>query len=101
MKCFLTFEEDFVSLRGHVICSIFSPSKLKTRLDVISRYHEVVRSHFVNLLADNFKKVLDLDESTPEPAIRSGDTGQQIPCFDSCRLMTILMCNQFPPGLPK
>ena len=25
------------------------------------------------------KKVLDLDESTPEPAIRSGDTGQRIP----------------------
>ena len=35
-----------------------------------------------NLSADNFKKVLDLDGSTPEPAIRSGDTGQGIPCFD-------------------
>ena len=44
---FLTLEENFVSLRGHVICSIYSSSKLKTRLDVISRYHEVVRSHFV------------------------------------------------------
>ena len=31
-----------------------------------------------NLSADNFKKVLDLDGSTPEPAIRSGDTGQRI-----------------------
>ena len=54
-----------------------------------------------NLSADNFKKVLDLDESTPEPAIRPGDTGQRVPCFDSCQLITTLMCNQFPPGLPK
>ena len=53
-----------------------------------------------NLSADNFKKVLDLDGLTPEPAIWSGDTGQRIPCFDSCQLITILMCNQFPPGLP-
>ena len=37
-----------------------------------------------NLSADNFKEVLDLNGSTPEPAIRSGDTGQRIPCFDSC-----------------
>ena len=28
------------------------------------------------LSADNFKKILDLDGSTPELAIRSGDTGQ-------------------------
>ena len=28
------------------------------------------------LSADNFKKILDLDGSTPEPEIRSGDTGQ-------------------------
>ena len=54
-----------------------------------------------NLSEDNFKKVLDLDESTAEPAIRSGDTGQRIPCFDSCQLITTLMCNQFSPGLPK
>ena len=44
-----------------------------------------------NLAADDF----DLDGSTPEPAIRSGDTGQQIPCFDSCQLITTLMCNQW------
>ena len=31
-----------------------------------------------NLSADNFKKVLDLDESTPEPAVPSGDTAQWI-----------------------
>ena len=46
-----------------------------------------------NLSADDFKKVLDLDGSTPEPAIRSGDTGQRIPCFDSCQLITTLMSN--------
>ena len=54
-----------------------------------------------NLSADNFKKQLDFDGSTPESAIRSGDTGQRIPCFDTCQLITTLMCNQFPPGLPK
>ena len=62
-----------------------------------------------NLSADNFKKVLDLDGSTPEPTIRSGYTGQRIHCFDSCQLIrgyypwliTTLMCNQFSPGLPK
>ena len=37
-----------------------------------------------NLSADDFKEVLDLNGSTPEPAIRSGNTGQRIPCFDSC-----------------
>ena len=38
-----------------------------------------------NLSADNFQKVLGLDGLTPEPAIWSSDTGQQIPCFDSCQ----------------
>ena len=46
-----------------------------------------------NLSADNFKKVFDLDGSTPGPAIRPGDTGQWKPCFDSCQLITTLMCN--------
>ena len=46
-----------------------------------------------NLSVDNFKKVLDLDGLTPEPVIRSGDTGQRIHCFCSCQL--------FSPGLPK
>ena len=46
-------------------------------------------------------KILDLDGSTPEPAIRSGDTGQRIPCFDSCQLMTTMTCTQLSPGLPK
>ena len=33
------------------------------------------------------------DESTPEPAIRSCDTDQHIPCFDSFRLATTWMWN--------
>ena len=52
-----------------------------------------LQSFDFNLSADDFKKILDLDGLTPEPAIRSGDTGQQIPCFDSCQLITTLMCN--------
>ena len=46
-----------------------------------------------NLSADNFKKILDFDGSTSEPAIRSSDTGQRIRYFDSCQLITILMFN--------
>ena len=53
------------------------------------------------LSADNFKKMLDLDGSTPEPAIRSGDTGQRIPCFDSCQLTTTLMCISAFSWAPK
>ena len=52
-----------------------------------------------NLSTDNLKKRLDLDGSILEPAVRSGDTGQRIPCFDSCQLITTLMCNYFFPGL--
>ena len=44
-----------------------------------------------NLSADNFQKILDLDGLTPEPAIRSSDTGQRIPCFDSCQLIKTLI----------
>ena len=50
-----------------------------------------------NSSADNYKKILDLDGSTPEPAIRSGDIGHRIPCFDSCQLIITLMCNQWAP----
>ena len=38
-------------------------------------------------------KILDLDGSTPEPAIRSSDTGQRVPCFDSCQFIKTLMSN--------
>ena len=41
-----------------------------------------------NLSADNFKKIFDFDGLTLEPAVRSGDTGQRMPCFDSCQLIT-------------
>ena len=47
------------------------------------------------------EKIHDLDGSTPEPAIGSGDTGQQIPCFDSCQLLTTLMCNQWAPKVVR
>ena len=33
-----------------------------------------------NLSADKFKKILDLDGSTLEPAVRSGDTGMVSVC---------------------
>ena len=35
--------------------------------------------NYSNSSAYNFKKVLDLNGSTPEPAIRSSDTSQRIP----------------------
>ena len=37
--------------------------------------------------------ILDLNGSIPEPTIRSDGTGRQIPCFDSCQLITTSMCN--------
>ena len=43
-----------------------------------------------NLSADSYIKILNLDRSTAEPSIRSGDTGQRIPCLDSCQFMTTL-----------
>ena len=46
-----------------------------------------------HLSADNFKKIHDLDGWKPDPTIRSSDTGQRIPCFDSCQLITTLMSN--------
>ena len=35
----------------------------------------------------------DFDGAIHEPAIRSSDTGQRIPYFDSCQLLTTLMSN--------
>ena len=46
-----------------------------------------------NLSADNFKKTLELSGSTAEPAIRSGDTGQQKNYFYSCQLIKTWMYN--------
>ena len=34
-------------MRDHVISSIYSSSKLKIKLEVISGYHKVVQFHFV------------------------------------------------------
>ena len=42
-----------------------------------------------NLTADNFKKYLT--SMGRHLSLRYGDTGQRIPCFDSCQLITTLM----------
>ena len=52
----------------------------------------------MTLSADNFKKLLALDGSTPEPAIRPGDTGQRIPCLDSCQMITTLIVFSWAPA---
>ena len=41
----------------------------------------------------------DLDEFAPEPAIRSRDTGQRIPSFDSCQLTLVWIHYQVKYGL--
>ena len=46
-----------------------------------------------NLSVDAFNKTLELSEAIPEPAIRSGNTGQQKHCFDSCQLIKTGMYN--------
>ena len=51
----------------------------------------------VKPLYDACTTYLPLDGSTPEPAVWSGDTGQRIPYFDSCQLITTLMCNRWVP----
>ena len=47
----------------------------------------------INLSVDTFKKTLELRGSIPEPAIRSGDAGQQKHYFDSCQLIKTGMYN--------
>ena len=57
---------------------------------------------YIYLSADNFKRVLDLDGSTLEPALRSGDTGQRMPCFDSCQLIIdVQLVFSWAPKLAK
>ena len=46
-----------------------------------------------NLLADDFKKTVELSGSISEPVIRLGDTGQQIHYFESCQLIKTWMYN--------
>ena len=43
--------------------------------------------------AGSFQKILNLDGLTPEPAIRSSDTSERVPSFDSCQLIKTLMFN--------
>ena len=62
-------------------------------IKILIAQHISITCFIWNLSADNFKKILDLDGWKREPASRSGDTGQQVPCFDSCQLITTLMCN--------
>ena len=79
------FEIKIVTVQGHSDITIISCESLE-KINLSLRSFETG-----NLSAD--KKIFDLDGSTLEPAVRSGDTGQQIPCFDSCQLITALMCN--------
>ena len=53
-----------------------------------------------DLSAGNFKKTRKLDGSTTEPAIRSCDIGQWIPCFDSCQLNTQIKKGEILHWLP-
>ena len=46
-----------------------------------------------NLSADSFKKTLELSGPIPEPAILSGDIGQQIHYFEGCQLIKTWMYN--------
>ena len=82
------FEIKIVTVQGHSDLTYISCESLE-------KINLSLRSFVTgNLSANNFKRILDLDGWTLEPAVRSGDTGQQIPCFDSCQLMTTVMCNQ-------
>ena len=45
------------------------------------------------LVSGYLQKTLELSGSIPEPAIRSGDTGQQKHYFDSCQLIKTWMYN--------
>ena len=48
-----------MSLRGHVISSIYSSSKLETKLQIISRYLEVIPVSFREI-AETSRKVTNL-----------------------------------------
>ena len=67
-------------------------------MTVLTGFHCIINSsHSFGFCAPPYEltshMALDLDGSTPEPAIGSGDTVQRIPCYDSCQLITTLMCN--------
>ena len=52
-------KRNFVSLRGNVISSIYSSSKLKTKLEVISRYLDVIPVSFREI-AEKSREVTNL-----------------------------------------
>ena len=81
------FEIKILTVRGH-------SDKQQISYESLEKINLSLRSFETgNLSADNFKKVLDLDGSTLEPAVRSDDTGQRISCFESCQLITTFMRN--------
>ena len=59
MKCFATLEEKFRSLGSHVISTIYSSNKLKTKFKVISRYLEVIVVFFREIVKTS-RKVTNL-----------------------------------------
>ena len=63
MTCFSTLQEKFVSLRGHVISSTYSSSKLSTKLEVIAGYLEVIPVSFREI-AETSQKVTNLRAQT-------------------------------------
>ena len=81
------FEIKIVTVQGHSDITYISCESLE-KINLSLRSFETG-----NLSANNFKRILDLDGWTLEPAVWSGDTGQQKPCFDSCQLITALMCD--------
>ena len=66
-KMFFNTRREISCLRGHVISSIYSSSKFKTKLEVISRYHEVVYAVSFHEIAETSRKVTNLyAQSCPE-----------------------------------
>ena len=64
---FFNTRREISCLRGHVIPSICSLSKFKTKLEVISRYHEVVYAVSFHEIAETSRKVTNLyAQSCPE-----------------------------------
>ena len=64
---FFNTRREILFLCGHVISSIYPWGKLKTKLEVISRSHEVVRSIKFREIAETSRKVKNLRaQSCPE-----------------------------------
>ena len=82
--CFNTRGEISFSLRGHVISSIYSSSKLKTKLEVNSRYQDILkipRSSPVSFreIAETSRKVTSLHaQSSPDTGASFHDYFSQL-----------------------